>query len=136
VPVPVVDVEIKPDHVLKRIGFISHTVESTLLIQADKDTTTLDIDSVLCSEDRKVLGKVEDVIGPVSKPVYTVRLASEIQASQYPQGTPIFTVEEFSTVVLPATISSKGSDASNSFDEEPAPEVYMCGATKLNVLGT
>lgn len=75
----------------------------------------------------------------MARPYYTIRFNSNTEINPkfskvifqngsisklYPkQGIPVFHVPELSSFVLPSTLYTKGSDASNENDEEPPPEV-------------
>ena len=62
------------------------------------------------------------MFGPVSRPFYSIRFATESDAAKFSVKTPIFWVKEYSSVVIPNEIKSRGSDASSKHDEEPAEE--------------
>ncbi len=114
--------EIKSEHTLRLVGAVSHIVGDKVLIKATS-VPIIDLDSVLCTQDKKVIGMVEDVIGPVKSPLYVVRPKSLQNDEEFSKDTPIYTIIELSTVVLPGTITARGSDASSVNDEEPPEEV-------------
>lgn len=82
----------------------------------------LDIDTILVRNDRTPIGRIFEVLGPVVKPVYTVRVKSgEGESGQKNEliGMEVYAVsglDEFVKTDMLRTI--KGSDASNMFDEE------------------
>ena len=47
---------------------------------------TLDEESVLCTRDRRGLGAIEEVFGPVSAPLYALRLPEEVTAEDGGRG--------------------------------------------------
>ena len=85
-----------------------------------------------CSIDAQVLGKVDEIFGPVSSPLYVVRvdenrantlLPSLSSDDNSPGGrTVVYAVDELSTYVSMMNVNQKGSDASNMYDEEPAED--------------
>lgn len=120
---------------LVRVGIISHVVEDLLVVQSDKNPLSLlDMDSVLCLSDKTIIGKVEEVFGPVANPLYTTRLSKsrivqptegesgETFLSKLQKDIPVFYVSEMSNYVDLTQIASKGSDASGEHDEEPPPD--------------
>jgi len=117
--------EIPPDAQLEPAGSVEGVVEDFLVVAADSQHRTLDIDSILCFHDRTPLGKVFEVFGPVKKPYYSVLNASAQRVrelgkdSLLARGTPVYFVPQVSSFVLPQAIYTKGSDASNENDEEP-----------------
>ena len=98
-------------HTLERIGSISHLVGNLLIVQGDLQATiAFDSDSIVCLEDRTIVGKVctlhslhtilglalrglcctfdgdddllssvqvEEVFGPVTTPLYSIRFNSD-----------------------------------------------------------
>ena len=76
-----------------------------LIFQAPKDSRAVDEGSVLCLVSRHGLGRVEEVFGPVEEPLYTLRYAGggEMPA-EVVAGAPVFSVERFSTYVLPEAV--------------------------------
>lgn len=43
------------------------------IVQAKELMRALDIGTVLCTDERVLLGRVEDIFGPVSRPLYALR---------------------------------------------------------------
>ncbi len=81
----------------------------------------LDSGSVLCLEDRSVIGVVAETLGLVQQPFCTVRFtnASAIEEAGLKIGVKIFYVEQHSYFVFTQALKAvKGSDASNLHDEE------------------
>lgn len=48
-----------------------------MIVQANKDTPAYDLDTVLFTQGGKPLGKVFDVMGPVTEPYYCIRFNSK-----------------------------------------------------------
>ncbi|XP_026677011.1 H/ACA ribonucleoprotein complex non-core subunit NAF1 [Diaphorina citri] len=127
---PIEDLQISvPEDQCLPVGKILNIVDTLVLIKTLKNTPTLDLDSVLfLDKGQRSLGKIFDVIGPVSGPVYCVRfnshqhiVDSNIKIDQDVYCAP--QTEHTSYVPLPDLIKVKGSDASWERDQEPPPEV-------------
>jgi rRNA processing protein Gar1 len=74
-----IELEITDQHVLEQIGIFQHAVDVYVVVEGLKFVPAIDMDTILCSDERKVLGKVEEVFGPVVHPKYTVRFASQAE---------------------------------------------------------
>jgi rRNA processing protein Gar1 len=95
-----------------------------VLVEALPNSIPLDIDSVLFLDHGKLaLGKVFDVIGPVSTPIYCIRFNNhdDITSKGIAVGTKVFCAPrtEYSQFVILSKIMTKGSDASWKNDIEP-----------------
>ena len=77
--------------------------------------------SVLCAADRRVIGRVEEVFGPVSRPYYKIVIPADGQSTAVNEA--VYAVEKYSSIVDKSTLDSKGTDASNDFDEELPAEM-------------
>ncbi|KAK0721592.1 Gar1/Naf1 RNA binding region-domain-containing protein [Lasiosphaeria miniovina] len=124
---PKPNVEIKDDMKIVRFGTIKHIVEKTVVIEPSSSAKSqvLDSGSVLCKEDRSVIGALADVIGSVANPHYLVMFGTtdEIKELGLEPGTPIFFSQEHAIFVMTEMIRKmKFTDASNIHDEEIAPE--------------
>ncbi|RMZ80102.1 hypothetical protein DV737_g3188, partial [Chaetothyriales sp. CBS 132003] len=122
--IPVPDITVTPEMRIEELGVVEAVVERTVLI---KGTTTgeyqvLEYGSVLCLEDRSVIGVIADTVGRVQQPLYTVRFASDeaiAKAGVAENGTRVFYVTDHSTFVFTQPLKGiRGSDASNFHDEE------------------
>ncbi|KAI9054938.1 hypothetical protein LZ554_002081 [Drepanopeziza brunnea f. sp. 'monogermtubi'] len=127
VVVPKPDVTITPEMPIVEVGNVEHIVESTLVIKAKTsgEFRCLESGSVLCLEDRSVIGVVAEILGPVQKPLYSVMFtnAGEIAQAGLSLGTKVFYSEKHSTFVFTQALKAfKGSDASNLHDEEVGDE--------------
>ncbi|KAL7276781.1 hypothetical protein RUND412_000205 [Rhizina undulata] len=121
--VEIPDVTITPEMKLVPLGTISSVVGTMVLIKAaiSGDYQVLNEGSLICTEDRKILGTVADTFGRVEEPLYTMRYnsAEEIEARGVQVGIKVCYVEEHSTYVFTQPLKAmKGSDASNIHDEE------------------
>lgn len=127
VVVPKPDVTITPEMPIAQLGWIETTVDNTVLIKAQTsgEYKVLESGSVLCLEDRKVIGAVAETIGRVQQPFYSVMFtnAAELSEAGMVVGTKVFYSENHSTYVFTQALKAfKGSDASNLHDEEVGAE--------------
>jgi H/ACA ribonucleoprotein complex non-core subunit NAF1 len=125
--IPKPDVTITPEMRIEELGNVESVVESIALIKAKTsgEYRVLESGSVLCLEDRSVIGVVAETLGRVQQPLYSVRFtnAGEIAEAGLAIGTKIFYSEQHSTYVFTQALKAfKGSDASNLHDEEVGDE--------------
>ena len=111
------------EHVaISPLGVVHAIVDATVVVKTTaKDSRALDSDSLLCFGDRRVLGRVFETFGPVAQPLYSVLFnnAGKIDRSVVVVGTPVFSAAGEVHYVLPEQLmGTRGSDASNLFDEE------------------
>jgi rRNA processing protein Gar1 len=127
-----IDLVLDPGIKLEKIGRVISKVDKLVVIQSiinesRESSPPLDEDTILFDSNRKALGKIFEIFGPVNNPFYSLRFASltEIeeraldlntdssvyvaQSAEYTKF--IFNVEEIRQM--------KGSDASWSNDNEP-----------------
>ncbi|KAK8142507.1 hypothetical protein G3M48_008668 [Beauveria asiatica] len=121
------DVVITDDMPLEALGAIEHIVDTTALVAGvtPGEYQVLDSGSVLCTASRVVVGAVAETIGKVTRPMYTVRFnsADEIAELGLAVGTDLYYTPAHATFVFTAPLKAvKGSDASNLYDEEAAPD--------------
>ncbi|KAM3446558.1 hypothetical protein MY3296_009547 [Beauveria thailandica] len=121
------DVVITDDMPLEALGAIEHIVDTTALVAGvtPGEYQVLDSGSVLCTTSRVVVGAVAETIGKVTRPMYTVRFnsADEIAELGLAVGTDLYYTPAHATFVFTAPLKAvKGSDASNLYDEEAAPD--------------
>ncbi|SMR56097.1 unnamed protein product [Zymoseptoria tritici ST99CH_3D1] len=117
------DVKVTEDMKITFLGNIERTVENMALIKGATpgEYQVLEGGSVLCTEDRVVIGAVADTFGRVQEPLYSVAFtnAKEVEAAGITHGTKIFYVDSHSTFVFTQPLRNmKGTDASNIHDEE------------------
>jgi H/ACA ribonucleoprotein complex non-core subunit NAF1 len=123
--IPKPDVTITPEMRIEPLGNIEFIVEKTLVIksQTPGEVQVLDSGSVLCKEDRTVIGALAEVLGNVRNPMYTVGVPTEddIKELELAVGMPIFYSVEHANYVFTQPLKEvKGTDASNLHDEELA----------------
>ena len=112
---------------IEELGEVENLVENVILIRAKVtgEYEVLEYGSVLCLEDRTVIGAVAETLGRVQQPYYSVRFASSaaVAESGVSHGTKVFYVEQHSKSVFTHSLKTfKGSDASNLHDEEVADD--------------
>ncbi|XP_044724071.1 gar1/Naf1 RNA binding domain-containing protein [Hirsutella rhossiliensis] len=122
-PIPKPDITVTPEMKVEELGSVEHIVEGTILVKAitPGEYQVLDTGSVLCTEDRVVIGVVAETIGKVLQPMYTVRFSSQDEINEFgvQVGTKIFYPVDHASYVFTEPLKSlKGSDASNIHDEE------------------
>jgi H/ACA ribonucleoprotein complex non-core subunit NAF1 len=125
--VPKPDVTVTPDMKITPLGAVQHVVDTLILIKAftSGEYQVLESGSVLCLENREVIGAVQDTIGKVEEPLYSVAFTkpSDISDLNIAANTKIFYVDSHSTYVFTQPLKNlKGTDASNLHDEEVADE--------------
>ncbi|KAL2153595.1 hypothetical protein VTH82DRAFT_4750 [Thermothelomyces myriococcoides] len=124
---PKPDVTITPEMKIELLGNVEFIVETTVVIKSQKpgEVQVLDTGSVLCKEDRTVIGALAEVLGNVRSPMYTVgfRTLDEIKELELAPGMPVYySVDHANYVFTQPLKEAKGTDASNLHDEEVPPE--------------
>ncbi|KAN0104600.1 NAF1 domain containing protein [Hyaloscypha variabilis] len=125
--IPKPDVTITPDMTITELGSVETIVDNILLIKAKTsgEYKVLETGSVLCLEDRSVIGVVAETLGRVQQPLYSVLFtnAGELTGAGLALSTKVFYSEQHSTYVFTQNLKAyKGSDASNLHDEEVGDE--------------
>lgn len=122
--VPKPDVTITDDMNILEAGIVETLVGNEISIAANTsgEHQVLDAGTILCLEDRSVIGQIAETFGPVQRPYYIVRFtnASAISEAGISHRTKVFWVEKYANRVFTQNLSVKGSDASNIHDEEVA----------------
>ena len=121
--VPKPTVAITEDMEIEELGLVENMVENLALIKANTsgEYQVLESGSLLCLQDRNVIGVVSETLGRVQQPYYSVRFtnATAITEAGIEKGMKIFYVAQHSTTVFTQPLKTfKGSDASNLHDEE------------------
>lgn len=124
---PIPDVIVTPEMKVVHLGHIQTIVENNALIEANVsgEYQVLEGGSLLCDEQRKVVGVVCETLGRVENPLYTVRYESVavMEERGISKGQNIYYVEPHSSFVFTQPLKGmKGSDASNFHDEEIAED--------------
>lgn len=121
VPVREPKVELTLDCPIAQCGSILNMSVPGLMmtVKSNPYIKPLDEGSVLCLEDRTVLGCVDEVFGPVLMPMYLIRFESaEKMPKTVSANAAVYYATEHTTYIVPEKIKDKGTDASNIFDEE------------------
>ena len=121
------DVVVTNDMNVIQLGRVESIVENVILIKTNQsgDYQVLETGSVLCLDDRNVIGAVSETLGRVQEPLYSVAFSRKAEISELgiDIGTIIYYVEDHSTYVFTQSLkATKGTDASNQHDEEPNPD--------------
>ena len=121
--VPKPDVTVTSDMKIEELGIVENLVENVVLVKAkiSGEYRVLETGSVLCLDDRTVIGAIAETLGKVQEPHYSIRFTNSgaISEANISKGTRVFYVERYSTYVFTQPLKSfKGSDASNIHDEE------------------
>ncbi|KAJ2656171.1 hypothetical protein IWW48_005173 [Coemansia sp. RSA 1200] len=127
---PTIDV-IPTTATLRELGVIQAVVGPSVIIrahhspdsksQSQNQVVVVDCESVVALGNRRVLGLVFDVFGPVTRPMYTVRFptSEDIDSTECAPGTVVYYSPELARIVDTGAIRrAKGTDASNEYDEE------------------
>ncbi|KAK4460888.1 Gar1/Naf1 RNA binding region-domain-containing protein [Cladorrhinum samala] len=120
---PKPDVVITPEMKIELLGEVKFVVENTVVVQssAPGHVRVLDRGSVLCRNDRVVIGALAEIIGNIQNPLYTVAFESEaaIAELELTVGKPIYySVPHANYVFTQPLRQARGTDASNLYDEE------------------
>ena len=121
--VPKPNIAVTANMKIEELGRVENLVENLALIKANTsgEYQVLESSSVLCLEDRSVIGVIAETLGRVQQPYYSVRFTNTAGMTEagISQNTRVFYVEEHSTTIFTQPLKAfKGSDASNLHDEE------------------
>lgn len=124
---PIPEVTVTPEMPIVMLGTIKTIIDNAVLIEASTsgEYQVLESGSLLCSEDRKVIGVVSETLGRVENPLYTVMYATAAEPKErgISKDMAVYYVPAHSTFVFTQPLKGlKGSDASNFHDEEVAEE--------------
>ncbi|GIY70814.1 hypothetical protein CEXT_789171, partial [Caerostris extrusa] len=125
---PVKDLHIVPEKELCKIGVILSIVENLVVVDTYNDAPALNAETVLFLSADKPLGKIFEVWGRVTHPVYSVRFnsAEHIKEKDIIIGEDVFyspeETELTNYVMVSELLKEKGSDASWKDNQEPPEE--------------
>jgi len=124
---PIPEVTVTSEMPIVMLGTIKTIIDNAVLIEASTsgEYQVLESGSLLCSEDRKVIGVVSETLGRVENPLYTVMYATAAEPKErgISKDMVVYYVPAHSTFVFTQPLKGlKGSDASNFHDEEVAEE--------------
>jgi len=84
VPPPLPPPHVGPDEPVAHLGHVTSVVGDTVVVQSLPGSEPIDEESVLCLESRLGLGAVEEVFGPVTAPLYALRLPGKANKTTAP----------------------------------------------------
>ncbi|KAL6948613.1 hypothetical protein ACO0QE_001085 [Hanseniaspora vineae] len=127
-PIPEIpeDLQVGPSTKVQLIGHIKSCFENNVIIQATNsaEQRVLKDGSMLCLEDKSVLGPLCEVFGPLQQPFYRVIIPKEksellTNLKNNEIGKPVFLITQVAHWIDTFELKKlKGSDASNFCDEE------------------
>lgn len=117
------DYQIAENSPLELVGTISAIVEKNIIVKASVsgEFRVLKDRSVLCLEDRQVLGPLFETFGRLQAPNYRIKFNTQEEVDQFKdkKGSKVFYVVPDSQFLYTDAIKKlKGTDASNCHDEE------------------
>jgi rRNA processing protein Gar1 len=121
---------ISESYELQRLGKITNIIENSIIVQSLSDIVNLDVDTVVLFRDRRILGKIMDLFGPVRAPLYIVKVDPETKSFVEEQlksdSSPdllVFYVKECSNFVLPAQLMK--SNENEHIDADDSEAIYF-----------
>ena len=108
------DVE-KVDCEILELGVVDGYTEGVLVVKSSPKAPLMELDTKVCTEDFVVVGRIDDIIGSVERPHYSVVAFRYLRPGTevfYPAG----------SAILSSLNRAKGTDASNNNDEETSEE--------------
>ncbi|TNY18886.1 Gar1/Naf1 RNA binding region-domain-containing protein [Rhodotorula diobovata] len=108
---------------LAKFGKVESVIETVVVVKADTggDWRVLDEGTVVCWEDRTVIGTIFETFGSVQQPFYSIRFpaSSPPDPSVFTPSRAVFYSPNLASFVFTRDLRNlKGSDASNIWDEE------------------
>ena len=79
---PVLPFTVSASDSLQWCGCVTAVVDGALVVQCQPGGRALDIGSAICAEDRSPIGRVEEVFGPVTEPLYSIRPVAAFDISK------------------------------------------------------
>ncbi|GAA5943106.1 hypothetical protein JCM3775_000649 [Rhodotorula graminis] len=122
-PPPVAKIDDQAE--LARFGKVESVIETVVVVKADTggDWRVLDEGTVVCWEDRTVIGTIFETFGSVQQPFYSIRFPSSSppDPAVFTHARAVFYSPNLASFVFTRDLRKvKGSDASNIWDEEVA----------------
>jgi H/ACA ribonucleoprotein complex non-core subunit NAF1 len=119
---PKPDITITPNMKITHLGKIEHFVGNIAVILGNTSAhdEVMEIESVLCNDQREVIGVIQDAMCKVDEPRYIVAFADaeEHEKLGLQIGSDVYYVDAHSKTVFTKGLRGKGTDASNIHDEE------------------
>ncbi|KAJ9577099.1 hypothetical protein L9F63_006307 [Diploptera punctata] len=119
-----------PEEECIELGKVTNIVDQLVVVQANKNTPPLDLDSILfLDHGKQTLGQIFDVFGQVNEPLYCIRFNSRehIKERGIERDMIVYCAPKTphtSYVFIPHLLQAKGSDASWTHNNEP-PEKFL-----------
>ena len=117
-------IQIDSKYPVEYLGIVFSLLPEQIIIQSTVIHAPLDLKSIICNSERKVIGRICETFGPVSNPFYVITknpssaIAGE-EGESVEVGTKVFYSPSFSHIVAMTELSKRrGCDASNQFDQE------------------
>jgi rRNA processing protein Gar1 len=114
-------VQVNPSDEIVEAGRIANCIEGTVIVTASPNSHLLGEGSILVTADRKIVGPVEDIFGPVQSPMYILRDPNSSKQKQEEEnggsipaitvGDVLYSVPALSTRILEDDLRVKGYDA-------------------------
>jgi len=115
-PEPLESIQVDTVAPLEHIGFVWSVVDDCVVVQGKESTRALIEGVVLCLDDRRPLGRIFEVFGPVKQPHYMLRVDKAHAPSK---GAYAYVTETQKTFIDAKYISTRRAcDASDMYDEE------------------
>jgi rRNA processing protein Gar1 len=77
-----------------------------------------DVGTVVSMPDGLLIGRIDDVFGPVVNPMFVIRIMNETVVSLIKPGDTLCVVEDYTKLLDTLTLNTKGRDKSDLYDEE------------------
>ncbi|KAF7456552.1 homeobox-containing protein [Cryptosporidium felis] len=74
-------------------------MEGIFIVKSDPSSLMLDLGSVLCLEDKKIVGAIIDTFGPISSPFYVLSKRDNVESDLLKTGTRIYCDRRHSTIL-------------------------------------
>lgn len=103
---------------LELVGHVTSIVDCLVVVQSDNGVA-LDFDSVLFDKDRKCIGVVFDLFGPVKNPLYSIRFNTKEEASKMSVGMQVYyapNTEKYTKTVIDTVKKEIASDEDDLSD--------------------
>jgi hypothetical protein len=107
-----------------------------VLVSPNDFSKLLDIENIVATKEKRVIGFVYEPVGPITQPLYSIQLYPEFvdeisgiegfkSMRESLHGLELFLVKRTLRLInnkIDSILKMKGCDASNMFDEELAPD--------------
>ena len=98
------------------LGVVQSVVKNLIVLRSISGSKPLDLDTVVATADRHVVGVIEEVIGPTAYPFYSVRRVKGYAGPALERDLELLYLLDGSNFAVPS--KRRGCDASDQFDEE------------------